>query len=321
MNHSDNGKRSGSDFASTREHLGSMVAMASKVSSAADGITQTVIPFLSIIKSSKPTPVRQGVLMPSFCVVVQGTKKFYLGREIVRYGAGNYLAALIDMPSAGQIVGATKAEPYLGIRMDLTQEETASVAMDAKLNMNARPGVKRSAGAFVGRTDPDVLEALVRLLRLLDRPRDVAFLADSIKREIIYRLLMGADGQFFFQNTVTDSRTLALGRSIKWLKENFDRDLVIEDLARSSNMSVSSLRHKFKVVTTMGPLQYQKHLRLQEARRLLLGGTLDATTAALKVGYESPSQFSREYRRLFGLPPSKDLKSMQQGTAMADLQD
>jgi AraC-like DNA-binding protein len=307
--------------ARVRDHLDSLVAMASKASAAADGTTQTPIPFLSIIKSSKPTPVRQGVLTPSFCVVVQGTKKFYLGREIVRYGAGNYLAALIDMPSAGQIVGATKAEPYLGIRMDLTQEETASVAMDAKLNMSMRPGAKRGAGAFVGKTDPDVLQALVRLLELLDTPRDVAFLAPSIKREIIYRLLVGADGHFFFRNTVSDSQTLALGRSIKWLKENFDRDLVIEELARSSNMSVSSLRHKFKVVTTMAPLQYQKHLRLQEARRLLLGGTVDATTAAFKVGYESPSQFSREYRRMFGLPPLKDLKLMRQGTAISGWQD
>jgi AraC-like DNA-binding protein len=133
--------------------------------------------------------------------------------------------------------------------------------------------------------------------------------------------LMGVDGQLFFQNTVLDSQTLALGRSIKWLKENFDRDFVIEDLAKSSNMSVSSLRHKFKVVTTMGPLQYQKHLRLQEARRLLLGGTVDATTAALQVGYESPSQFSREYRRLFGLPPVEDLKLIRQGTAISGLQD
>src|ERR1700728_1000454 len=127
MNHSEKGRRLGNGLASAQDHLGSMVAMASKVSSAADGITQTVIPFLSIIKSSKPTPVRQGVLMPSFCVVVQGTKKFYLGREIVRYGAGNYLAALIDMPSAGQIVGATKAEPYLGIRIAKKEEETTSV--------------------------------------------------------------------------------------------------------------------------------------------------------------------------------------------------
>jgi AraC-like DNA-binding protein len=321
MKYGEKSKPLSEGFARAREHLGSLVKMASKASAPADGTTQTIIPFLSIIKSSKPTAVRQGVLTPSFCVVVQGTKKFYLGREIVRYGAGNFLAALIDMPSAGQIVGAAKTEPYLGIRMDVTQEETASVAMDAKLNMSLRPGVKRSAGAFVGKTDPDVLEALVRLLRLLDKPQDAAFLAPSIKREIIYRLLMGVDGQFFFQNTVLDSQTLALGRSIKWLKENFDRDFVIEDLAKSSNMSVSSLRHKFKVVTTMGPLQYQKHLRLQEARRLLLGGTVDATTAALQVGYESPSQFSREYRRLFGLPPLEDLKLIRQGTAISDLQD
>ncbi len=149
-----------------------------------------------------------------------------------------------------------------------------------------------------------------KLLRLLDKPRDAAFLAASLKREILYRLLTGENGHLIYRNLVIDRQQLGIGKAIEWLKQNFARHFQIEELAKAANMSVSSLHHKFKAVTAMGPLQYQKQLRLNEARKLLLSGSMDASTAAYQVGYESQSQFSREYRRLFGAPPMQDVKSL-----------
>jgi AraC-like DNA-binding protein len=291
----------------TFEAMQRLAARAERATSE-DGIAESALPFLSFIRANAPSDLRRGVLRPSVCFVAQGKKRFFLGDEAIHYGVGSYLASTIDLPASGQIIGASRARPYLGIRLEIEVEEVAEVMMEAKLESVVTD--ETLGAAFIGEVDEELALAVERALKLLDRPRDAAFLGQAQKREIIYRLLTGRSGHLFQRNVMFDRKALGVGKAIHWLKEHFDKPLKIEDLAKRSHMSVSSLHHKFKAVTTMGPLQYQKRLRLEEARRRLLGGGVDATGAAFAVGYESPSQFSREYRRLFGLPPSKDAKTV-----------
>ncbi|MBB3110134.1 AraC-like DNA-binding protein [Paenibacillus phyllosphaerae] len=291
-----------------RIDLEKLVAMTERIP-LTDGRTSTRVPFLSVIRHRRDTVRSPGVLTPSFCLILQGTKRLYLGQEIFDYGAGDYLASLIDMPASAQVTGAMEQSPYLGLRIDFTTEEIASVVMEAGINPASREkGL--SAGAFIGKSDGELLDIFVRLLKLIDKPEDVRFLSELMKKEMIFNLLSGEFGHLFFQKALFDQQSDGIGKAIQWIKENYARAFTVEELAKSCNMSTSGLHHKFKAITTMGPLQYQKQLRLQEARRLLLSGPMGVTTAALAVGYESPSQFNREYRRLFGLPPLQDMKTM-----------
>lgn len=271
-----------------------------------EGMFETIIPGVGLLRWDRPTVLRRGVLKPSVCIVVQGRKKVQIGTEIIHYGAGRFLASAINMPLAGQVVGATPGRPYLCVTFELPPQEIAAVLTEARLRMQRDP--EPVSAALVGRTDVKVLDVVLRCVQALDSAEDAAFLALSLKRELIYRLLTGPSGHAFYQSTSLDSSAVGIGRAIEWLKDHYKEPLQIEELARRSHMSVSGLHHKFKAVTTMGPLQYQKQLRLGEARRLLISGLADATSAAFEVGYESASQFSREYRRLFGLPPIRDAK-------------
>lgn len=280
-----------------------------------DGQNPTAIPFFEILKSSKPSPIRHGILQPSFCVILQGNKKVFVGDEVWNYGPGVYLASIIDIPAAGQIVGATQKNPYLGLRIEYTAEEITSVIMDAKIDLSSVSKIK--PGAFLAEANEKVLQSFMKLFELLESAEDKSYLSQLLKKELIYHLLMSDAGPLFAQNLILSPSNLGLGKAINWLRENYDKAFKIEELAKKSNMSVSSLHHKFKTFASMGPLQYQKQLRLQEARRLLMNGEEDdATNVALRVGYESPSQFSREYRRLFGLPPIQDAKVLKKMTIM-----
>jgi AraC-like DNA-binding protein len=273
-----------------------------------DGCCPTDIPFLTFLRSTKPTQLSAGILRPSVCFVAQGGKKVLIGKEIIHYKAGNFIIAAFDMPISGQIEHASEEVPYLGIKLELDPAEITSVILDTKI---PRPSDKKlTPGAYIGGYDPDMQDALLRLIKLLSKPQDIKFLAPAIKREIIYRLLTAENGYLLYKNVIPEHQELGIGKAITLIKENYSRPLRIENLAKEINMSVSSFHHKFKTITTMGPLQYQKQIRLQEARRLLLTGTIDAATACFKVGYESPSQFSREYRRLFGAPPLKDIQNL-----------
>jgi len=270
---------------------------------------ETVIPFLSLLRSSRPTAVTRGVLKPSCCVILQGGKRVHLGADVLDYGPGEYLVVSVDLPASGQVLNATTGEPYLLLNIEFDPQEIAAIVAEARITMadDAQP----VRGAFVGKSDAGLLEALNKLVRLLDAPAaEAAFLAVELKREIIYRLLTGEYGRQLYQNVVLDQQDCGISKAIAWLKDRFDRPVKVEELAQATNMSVSSLHHRFKAVTTMGPMQYQKQLRLQAARTLLLNGDIDASTAAYKVGYESQSQFSREYRRLFGAPPMQDVKKL-----------
>ncbi|REE94637.1 AraC family transcriptional regulator [Paenibacillus taihuensis] len=275
----------------------------------AEGRTETSIPFFSLVRRSRPTAMTSGVLTPSFCLILQGRKKLHLGQDTIYYGSGDYLVSLIDIPASGQIVDATPQSPYIGLRIDITADEIASVLTDTGISVKPVDR-KLGPGAYVGKSDEQLQLLFIRLLELRDKSEaEVRFLSSLLKREMIFRLLTGDHGHLFVQRVFMDQQNEGISRAIEWIKQNYNRTFTIEEVARSSKMSVSGLHHKFKAVTTMAPQQYQKQLRLQEARRLMLNGSANATTAALEVGYESPAQFNREYRRLFGLPPLQDIKA------------
>jgi AraC-like DNA-binding protein len=268
----------------------------------------TAIPFLSLLRSSHPTPVTKGVLKPSCCVILQGHKRVHLSDEVLDYGPGEYLVVSVDMPASGHIVRATADKPYLLLNIELDPQEIAAIVLEAQITIDSEQPVR---GAFVGQADDALQESLYQLVRLLQAPpAEAAFLAVGLKREIIYRMLNGPYGRQLYQNVVLDQQDRGISKAIAWLKDHYDQPIKVEELAQATNMSVSSLHHRFKAVTNIGPMQYQKQLRLQRARSLLLNGEVDATTAAYKVGYESASQFSREYRRLFGAPPMQDIKKL-----------
>lgn len=293
--------------ADTRRCLSRILTLTSQFSFY-DGVYHTNIPFLSILKENKSTPVSQGVLAPSVCVVIQGNKVLHAGRETIEYGAGNYLASSINMPIKGQVLKATKETPYVALQINFTSEEVSSVALEANVNINSYKSL--STGAFIGQTNIEALGVCERILRLSVDAQAVAFLAPAAKRELIYRLLTGEEGDVFYSKMLLHQEAAGINHVINWITAHFDNPFTISQLADLGNMSVSNLHHKFKAVTTMTPLQYQKRIRLQEARRLLMGGTIDVTRTASQVGYESSTQFIREYKRLFGLSPLRDVRAI-----------
>ncbi len=279
-----------------------------------DGSTPTAIPFVTILRATRPTATRHGVIEPSLCAVIQGGKRIHLGRETYAYGAGSFLMSAIDFPTSGQITEASTARPYLAVRIALPPVELAAVIVESGLDFSRRPAPDGPA-AFVGRADPRLESCFLRLMQLLDEPAGAAtFLAGAMRREIAYRLLAGEHGARIYRSV--RPAHLGVGKAIEWLREHFNEAIDIAALAKSSRMSVSGLRHEFKATTALAPLQFQKQLRLQEARRLLAAGEADAAAAGFRVGYESPSQFSREYRRLFGAPPIRDLRRLRSAPAI-----
>ena len=297
------------NLSNNREILALLISMTNRITTS-EGTTKTAIPYLSVCRHTYESPLIPSVLSPAFCLILQGEKEFHLGEYIAHYYEGDYLASIIDMPASGKVVGATRELPYIGLRVDFTAEEVASVVAEAKIELSSK-NKKPSTAAFIGKSDSELLELFVRVLRLAHTSEPDPFLSALMMREMIYLLVTGKYGHLFLQQGLYDQQSDGIGKAISWIKENFSRPFTATKLAKISNMSVSSLQHKFKEITTMGPLQYQKQLRLQEARRLMLTGSMDVTTAALEVGYESPSQFNREYKRLFGLPPLKDVREIQ----------
>ncbi|WP_238882920.1 AraC family transcriptional regulator [Clostridium sp. YIM B02551] len=274
-----------------------------------EGITETIIPFLRISRHTQDIPLTPGIMKPGFGIMLQGTKEFHLGKEPFYFNTGDFIASIIDIPTFIQVEGASKEFPNISLCINFTASEVAAVVMDANINFNTK-NKNLSLGLFVRKSDEELLELFIRLLNLLDRPKDAYFLAKLIKYEMLYHLLTGDYGYLFYQQILIYQQSDGVGKVIEWIRENYTRAFTVEDLAKKNNMSVSGLHHKFKSVTSMGPIQYQKELRLREARRLMLSDSMDATTAAMEVGYESSSQFTREYKRLFGQPPLKDIRTL-----------
>jgi AraC-like DNA-binding protein len=266
----------------------------------------TAIPYLSFIRLSRPTELTRGMLEPSMCMVLQGKKRILIGREITDYGSGSFALSAIDMPVSGQVVEASAAVPYLGVKIELDPKEVAALIIEADLAVPESSAAR--LGAYVEESDPDLQDAFLRLVRLLRKPKDLAVLSGLVKQEILYRLLTAPGGDVLHTTLLSHYKEKAIAEAIHWIKKNYSRPMKIEKLAKAVNLSVSTLHHRFKALTTMSPLQYQKQLRLTQARKLLLGGNIEAATAAFNVGYESPSQFSREYRRFFGASPLQDGK-------------
>jgi AraC-like DNA-binding protein len=254
---------------------------------------------------------------PLICVVAQGAKRVLLGgNDSYVYDAQHFLITSVDLPTTVQVINASKQKPYLGLVLRLNQREMSQLMVDSNLPP-PRPQ-QSSRGMATGEVTLPLITAFQRLIDLLDEPKDIPILAPIIEREIFYRLLVSDQGARLRQMASTGSQSNQIARAIDWLKSNFTRPLRIDDLAAQVNMSTSTFHHHFRAVTAMSPLQYQKWLRLNEARRLMLAENQDATTAAFQVGYESPSQFSREYSRLFGAPPLRDITNLRQ-TAAADV--
>ncbi|MBW4474229.1 MAG: AraC family transcriptional regulator [Stenomitos rutilans HA7619-LM2] len=259
---------------------------------------------------SSPSEACHSVSTPAFCVIAQGSKEVLLGSDRYQYDPMHYLLATAELPVISQILDASSAQPYLSLRLDLDPTLVGSVMVEA-----GYPSAQKGANVKaidVSPLDANLLDAVVRLVRLLDSPTEAPVLAPLIKREIIYRLLTGAQGHRLRQIAVLSGYTHHIARAVDRLRQDFNQPLRIEDIARELGMSVSGFHHHFKSVTAMSPLQFQKQLRLQEARRLMLGQNLDATTAAYQVGYDDASHFNREYKRLFGAPPMRDVERLRE---------
>ena len=270
----------------------------------------TAIPGLILARRDKPSEPVSILYEPRICVIAQGAKRVQLGDDAYVYDTHHFLVTSVDLPTFVQVIKASREKPYLGLVLNIDQREISQLMVDSNLPP-PRPQ-QSSRGMATGEVTLPLLTAFQRLIDLLAEPKDIPILAPVIQREIFYRLLVGDQGARLRQMASAGSQSQQIARAINWLKSNFTQPLRIDDLAAQVNMSTSTFHHHFRAVTAMSPLQYQKWLRLNEARRLLLAEKQDATTAAFQVGYESPTQFSREYRRFFDEPPSRDITSLRQ---------
>lgn len=267
-----------------------------------DGTWECAIPGAKLIRASQPTLPMPVIYEPTLCFVAQGRKRALLGDRAYVYDAASYLVASVGLPIMGSVIEASEAAPYLCLALDLDRAELGEIAA-AHPRDNASDMAKES-GLTLGRMTSGLLDCAVRLVGLLDTPRDIDALAPLVTREILYRLLTGPDGAIIRSMTQADSRLNQVARAILWIREHYREAYRIEEAANVAHMSLSSFHQHFKAVTGLSPLEFRTQLRLQEARRLMVGEARDAASAGFVVGYGSPSQFSRDYARLFGTPPA-----------------
>ncbi len=281
-----------------------------------DGTAQ-LLPGLHLSRSSLPGEPLHSVLEPSLCVIAQGSKEVLLGKSRYRYDPAHYLLATVELPRVSQVLVASKERPYLSLRLELAPSLVGAVMAEAGHASSSGPADARAI--TVSPLDARLLDAVVRLVRLVDSPAEARVLMPLITREIIYRLLTGEQGSRLRHLAITGGYASRIARAVERLRQDFDQPLRIERLAHELGMSVSGLHHHFKAVTALSPLQFQKRLRLQEARRLMLGEDLDAASAAYHVGYRDASHFNREYKSLFGVPPMRDVQRLRESVkASAD---
>ncbi len=269
-----------------------------------DGIHPTPIAGVSLVRSDSPTVPMPVVYEPTLCLIAQGRKQVMVGTTSYIYDAAKYLVASVDIPVTGSVIEASEAEPYLCLVLDLDMTVLSELVLryPAPDETNDLP----AAGIELNDTTPELLGAVARLARLLDTPDDIEALAPLTIREILYRLLISSGNGVVRQMARADSRLSQIARAIAWLRSHYSETCRIDDIADIAGMSRSTFHAHFKAVTSMSPLEFRSQLRLQEARRLMVAEALDAAGAGYRVGYESPSQFSRDYARMFGLPPARD---------------
>ena len=256
-----------------------------------------------VVHSAAPSASMTGTVL---ALIAQGAKRIALGDRVYTYRAGQFLVASVDLPVTGHFTEASPERPALGFGLVLDPSAIAELLLQAGSPDFSRAGGEEISGIAVSTASDDLLDAVVRLVRLLDRPRDVTVLAPLIKREILWRLITGEQGGVVRQLGLADSGLVHIARAVRWIRDNYRQSFRVEDVARISGMSVSAFYRNFQAVTAMSPIQFQKQIRLQEARLLLATHPTDITGVGHRVGYDSPSQFSREYRRQFGAPPSVD---------------
>ena len=258
------------------------------------------------------------VLEPSMsgsvmALIGQGEKRLALGDRVYRYGAGQYLVASVDLPVTGQFIDASPDRPALGFGMLLNPASIAELLLQAGSDSVGRPAGAPPSSMLVSDAPEELVDAVVRLLRLLERPRDLDVLAPLIKREILWWLIVGEQGAAVRQLGLADSNLSHIARAVRWIRDHYAHAFRVEDVAELCGMSASAFYRNFQAVTAMSPIQFQKQIRLQEARLQLAADPNDVAGVAFRVGYESPSQFSREYRRQFGATPSRDAQDLRGG--------
>jgi AraC-like DNA-binding protein len=272
-----------------------------------EGKFDTAVPGLSLYRRSEPTACASAAYKPSLIVFVQGKKRINLGRSTLLCDESTFLLTSIDLPVVSQVMDASRERPILCLTLNLETPEVRRILGEHELPSSGESVSAR--GMSVGENTAELLDACSRLVDLLDAPQDIPFLASHIEREIIYRLLRSPQGAHLRAIATLGEQSNRTAKAVSWLKENYDKPLRVEELAGIAQMGVSTLHHHFRSLTAMSPLQYQKQLRLHVARERMLNEGLDAASAAFEVGYESASQFSREYSRFFGQPPMRDVKS------------
>ena len=273
-----------------------------------DGMNPTPIPGLTFFRHAAPSAAACAVVKSVFALPVQGAKRVVLADEAYAYDQRHYLITSVDLPLLAQITEASPAAPYLALALELDVRQIGELM--SKMPPFLPSTVTVSRGLAISEITSDILAAALRLARLVATPEAIPVLAPLIEQELLYHLLSGEQGGRLRDVAIKGSQSHQISRAIQWINQHYSEPMVIDELAGVVSMSKSSLHHHFKSLTSMSPLQYQKTLRLQEARRLMLIEQLDAASASHRVGYESPSQFSREYRRVFGAPPLKDIAQM-----------
>jgi AraC-like DNA-binding protein len=280
----------------------------------AEGDTLTDIPGLRLYRRSMTTACASAAYEPSLVVFLQGRKRMNVGTATYLCDGSNFLLTSVDLPVVSQVIAATKEEPLLGLVLKLEMPAVREIL--AQHEFDLREGATDACGMAVGITSLELLDACSRLVTLIDTPQDIGFLANLIQREIIYRLLRSPQGRHLRAIATLGEQSHRTSKAVEWLRMNYAKPLRVDDLAAMARMGVSTLHHQFRSLTAMSPLQYQKQIRLHVARERMLNEGLDAASAAFEVGYESASQFSREYRRFFGQPPMRDVKTRQSGAAL-----
>lgn len=280
-----------------------------------DGVHATAVPGLSCIRLCAPNMKLPSVYQPSICVILQGAKQVLLEEEIYRYAPPDFLAVSVDLPLIGQVTEASTDRPYLCLQIEIDPRQIGELI--AQMDDAARLRGETTRGLFIGKLDGATQEAVLRLARLLETPRDIRMLAPMMLRELHYRLLCSEYGPAIAQMAIPSTNTHRIGQAIRRIKANLASPVRVEELAAVASMSPSSFHQHFKAVTAMSPLQYQKRLRLMEARHILLAENIDAASTAYRVGYESVSQFSREYARMFGAPPMRDIEGIRRAPTLS----
>ena len=277
-----------------------------------DGVIQ-VLEGVFLARASSLLGLNHHLMTPSFCMIVQGSKEFLLGDSRYYYDPNHYLITALELPSISQILEATPARPYISLRINLDSSLVESVIEEVGLSSQLNNTDIRAMD--VGILDVNLQDAVLRLVRLIDNPAEAPFLAKLIKKEIVYRLLMGQQGARLRYLAAQGTCTPHIAKVVDRIRQNFDQPMNFEDLAYELGMSVSGLYHSFKAVTALSPLQFQKQLRLQEARRLMLSEGWDAASAAYRVGYHDPAYFNRVYKSVFGLSPIRHIKQLREGVS------